>query len=162
MNAERFERLFEVHAQPLFGFLLYRTGDRALAEDLVGDTFERIFASRRRYDPRRGSEKTWIYTIALNLLRDHMRRSQAEGRAVGRSEAGAVRVGGEAAFEAVDERDALTGALARLAPEEREAIALRYGADLTMPEMARLLGEKLTTVDGRVHRALRKLRREME
>lgn len=163
MRTEHFERLFEAHAQPLFGFLLYRTGNRALAEDLVGETFERVFTLRRRFDPRRGSEKSWIYAIALNLLRDHARREQAERRAVKRSEAEAVRVGGGAAFEDVlEERDTVAGAVARLSTEEREAIALRYGAELTMPEMARALGEKLSTVQTRVYRALRKLREELE
>ena len=63
---------------------------------------------------------------------------------------------------AVEHRDELSRALASLAPEEREAIALRFGAELTVPEMARLLGEKLTTVEGRVYRALRKLRDELD
>jgi RNA polymerase sigma-70 factor (ECF subfamily) len=62
----------------------------------------------------------------------------------------------------VHERDALARALATLSEEEREAIALRYGAELTVPETARALGEKLTTVDGRVYRALRKLRAELD
>src|ERR1022692_2344562 len=69
-----FERLFETHAEPLFAFLVYRTGDRQLAEDLVADTFERVLRARTRFDPRRGSEKNWVYAIALNLVRDHARR----------------------------------------------------------------------------------------
>ena len=60
-------------------------------------------------------------------------------------------------LEAIAERDALARALATLSDEEREAIALRFGADLTVPEIAATLGEKLTTVEGRVYRALRKL-----
>src|SRR4051812_26451003 len=58
MRREDFERLYDEHAQPLYGFLLYRTGDRALSEDLLGDTFERVLRSRRRFDPRKGSETT--------------------------------------------------------------------------------------------------------
>ena len=54
------------------------------------------------------------------------------------------------------------GAFPRLSDEEREAIALRFGADLTVPEIAKLTGERLTTVEGRVYRALRKLRKEMD
>jgi RNA polymerase sigma-70 factor, ECF subfamily len=166
MRREDFERLYTEHAQPLFGFLLYRTGDRALSEDLLGDTFERVLRSRRRFDPRKGSEKTWLYSIALNALRDHARRTDAEQRALARAEpavhgAGTAEREGSAAVDLVDERDALARALATLSEEEREAIALRYGADLTVPEMARALGEKLTTVDGRVYRALRKLRAEL-
>ena len=64
----------------------------------------------------------------------------------------------DSAAEAVERRDELQRALAGLAEEEREAIALRFGSDLTVPEMATVLGVPLTTVEGRVYRALRKLR----
>ena len=53
-------------------------------------------------------------------------------------------------------------ALESLSEEEREAIALRYGADLTVPEIAKLKREKLTTIEGRVYRALRKLREVLD
>src|SRR5919107_5496712 len=78
MRRDDFERLYEEHAQPLYGFLAYRTGDSALAEDLLADTFERALRARRRFDPRRAGEKTWLYAIALNLLRDGVRRTRAE------------------------------------------------------------------------------------
>lgn len=156
---DQFERLYEQHAQPLLAFLVYRTGDRALAEDLVADTFERVLRKRFRFDPRRGSEKTWVYAIALNCLRDAARRRGAEERALTR--AGAPLAAGDSETGLVDERDALGRALASLSPEEREAVSLRYGADLTVPEIARVTGERLSTVEGRVYRALRKLRDEL-
>lgn len=158
MREREFERLYENHAQSLFGFLAYRTGDRGLAEDLLGDAFERAYRSRGSFDPRRASEKTWIYAIALNLVRDHHRRRSAESRALERVGALATAPRGNWDLEGVEERDALGRALARLAPEEREAIAMRFGGDLTVPEIAWVTGEKLTTVEGRVYRALRKLR----
>jgi RNA polymerase sigma factor (sigma-70 family) len=161
MREEEFERLYEEHAQGLLAFLAYRTGDRALAEDLLADTFERVLRARRRFDPRRGSRKTWVYSIALNLLRDQIRRREAEGRAVERvQQAGSGGAGGP--IQRIAERDELARALAELSEEEREAIALRYGGDLTVPEIARLTGEKLTTVEGRVYRGLRKLRDLLE
>jgi RNA polymerase sigma-70 factor (ECF subfamily) len=156
MKQAEFERLYAEHAQGLFGFLAYRTGDRALAEDLLADTFERALRARRRFDPRRASAKTWIYSIALNLLRDHARRLAAERRALSGAEP--PESAPRDSLELIAERDELSRALALLAAEEREAIALRYGADMTVPEMAKLTGEPLTTVEGRVYRALRKLR----
>ncbi|MGH2969769.1 MAG: RNA polymerase sigma factor, partial [Solirubrobacteraceae bacterium] len=63
--------------------------------------------------------------------------------------------------DAIERRDSLQRAIASLAEEEREAIALRFGADLTVPEMAELLGQPLTTMEGRVYRALRKLRERL-
>jgi RNA polymerase sigma-70 factor (ECF subfamily) len=61
-------------------------------------------------------------------------------------------------MEEVSDRDLISRNLAVLTQDEREAIALRFGADLTVPEIAKLTGERLTTVKGRVYRALRKLR----
>jgi RNA polymerase sigma factor (sigma-70 family) len=155
LRDDQFERLYAAEAQGLFAFLAYRTGDRTLAEDLLADAFERALRSRVRYDRRRGSEKTWLYAIALNLLRDHARRAAAEGRALERAD---VPGGSPDPFAGVEARDELGRALAVLSAEEREAISLRFGADLTVPEMAEVLGEPLTTVEGRVYRALRKLR----
>jgi RNA polymerase sigma factor (sigma-70 family) len=159
MRDDHFERLYAEEAPRLFGFLAYRTGDRALAEDLMADTFERALRARRRYDPRRGAARTWLYSIALNLLRDHVRRAAAEGRALER--VASTGWSGPDALAAVADRDAVQRALAALAPEEREAVALRFGADLTVPEIAKVLGEPLTTVEGRVYRALRKLKSEL-
>jgi RNA polymerase sigma-70 factor (ECF subfamily) len=160
MKDDRFERLYAEHAQALYGFLSYRTGDRALAEDLLADTFERALRARRRFDPRRASEKTWLYAIALNCLRDHARRRSTESRALERIAAGPAPES-TGALDQVADRDLIGRGLAALSEEEREAIALRFGAELTVPEIAKLTGERLTTVEGRVYRALRKLREEL-
>jgi RNA polymerase sigma-70 factor (ECF subfamily) len=160
MQDDAFERLYAEHAQALYGFLSYRTGDRALAEDLLADTFERVLRAKRRFDPRKASEKTWLYTIALNCLRDHIRRRAAEGRAVERL-AVIPALGSSGEIDEIADRDLVSRSLKALTEEEREAIALRFGAELTVPEIAKLTGEKLTTVEGRVYRALRKLREEI-
>ena len=162
LRDENFERLYEEHAAALLSFLALRTGDRALAEDLLADTFERVLRKRRTFDRRRGSEKAWLYSIALNLLRDHARRSTVERGAT-------ERIGFERGTEAhdrnlgqVEDRDVVGQVLGVLSAEEREAVALRFGADLTVPEIAELTGNSLTTMEGRVYRALRKLRAELE
>jgi RNA polymerase sigma-70 factor (ECF subfamily) len=64
--------------------------------------------------------------------------------------------------EGIADRDLLSRSLVVLSDDEREAVALRFGADLTIPEIAKLTGEPLTTVEGRVYRALRKLREEID
>jgi RNA polymerase sigma factor (sigma-70 family) len=151
-----FERLYAEHAEPLFGFLVYRTGDRAMAEDLLADTFERVLRAGFRFDRRKASEKTWIYSIALNCLRDQVRRRAAEERALARSYVPSA--ASASGLDAVEDRQAVMPALDSLSDEEREAVALRYGADLTVPEIARLTGESLSTAEGRVYRGLRKLR----
>lgn len=157
MRRGQFERLYEEHAQRLYAFLVYRTGDRGLAEDLLGDTFEAAFRARTRYDPRRASERTWLYAIALNLLRDHARRRGAEARAYERVGT-APGLADDPGLGGVEERDRLARAMVVLTDEERETLALRYGADLSLKEIAAALDVPVTTVEGRVYRALGKLR----
>ena len=61
-------------------------------------------------------------------------------------------------MDTVDERDVVRRALEALSPEEREAVALRFGADLTLPEIAKVTGESRSTIHGRVYRGLEKMR----
>jgi RNA polymerase sigma-70 factor (ECF subfamily) len=154
-----FERLYSAHAEALLAFLAYRTGDRGLAEDAVADTFERLLRTRVRFDRRKSSEKTWIYTIALNIVRDQARRAAAETRALERATAP-----GPASHHLLDEienRNELRSALAALSPEEREAVALRFGGELAIAEIARVLGTSRATAHGRVYRALQKMRAKL-
>jgi RNA polymerase sigma-70 factor (ECF subfamily) len=163
LRHQDFERLYGAHAQPLLAFLVYRTGDPALAEDLLGDTFERVLRGRGPFDPRRGAEKTWVYAIALNCLRDHARRRSAEQRALERTAATVPPEDWPAArLDALLDHDVVHRSLEVLSDDERLAVALRFGADMTMPEIAKLVRQPLTTVEARIYRALRKLRAELE
>ena len=157
MRSEDFERLYEAHAASLLAFLEYRTGNIELAKDIHADTFERILKTRWRFDPRKGSQKTWVYAIALNVLRDAGRRRAAEARALDRVMAG----GAEADWHESDplgDRDAIRRALTTLPDDEREAVALYYGADLSLEEIARVTGTRTTTIKGRLARARDRMR----
>lgn len=102
-----------------------------------------------------------MYTIALNCLSDHGRRGRAERRALTRFAPPAEDEGPDELGQ-VEERDRLMRALARLTKREREAVALRYGADLSVGEVAAATGARKGAIDGRLHRALAKLRTELE
>src|SRR3954469_1681036 len=103
MDRERFERLYEEHSQPLFGFLVYRIGDRALAEDLLADTFERVLRSRGFRKPGGARGKTWQDLLAVHHGRPPARRRGAESRALERA---TVPAGDDSGgIEVVEERD---------------------------------------------------------
>ena len=146
----------------VYGFLAYRLSSREQAEDLCQLTFERALRAWPRYDRARSAPLTWLLAIARNLLIDHYRRQPAVK---------------EWPIEAVDEArlpsstlpgpdlglDAgLERALGSLTPRSREVIALRYGADLSGPEIAALSGLTLDNVQQILSRALRQMRAELE
>lgn len=158
MNPDEFGRLYDAHAAGLLAFLEYRTGNLELARDVHADTFERVLRTRWRFDPRKASQKTWLYSIALNVLRDQGRRRGAEARAMESVAAGSGPHDWHDEAERVDARDAVVRGMATLSDDEREAVALYYGADLSLEEIARVTGTKVTTIKGRLHRARERLR----
>lgn len=154
-----FARLYDEHVWRVYGFLAYRVRDRALAEDLTQTTFERALRAWGRFDPRRASESTWLLTIARNLLIDHHRRpSSRPTEPIDERSLGSV-PGPEQALARTQE---LLDALARLGEREREILALRFGGDLSGPEIAALTDLSLANVQQIISRSLRKLRELIE
>jgi RNA polymerase sigma-70 factor, ECF subfamily len=151
----------EVAAQELdavYRYLVYLTGDRAAAEDLAAETFEKAFRSWRRFDPRRAAPRTWLCKIARGVAVDWFR---AERRRRRREETYARDV------TLVEEfGDGLPGplqeALRELSPAEREVVALRVLLDLDGPSTARVLGISQTACSTRLSRALRRLEERMD
>lgn len=143
----------EAHLDDVFGYLVYLTRDRELADDLAGATFEKALRLWPRFDPRRGSARTWLLGIARTTALDWFR---AEERRRRREQAAAVPELHEAAF-AEGLSPELEEALARLSAGEREVIALRVVLDLDGEAAARVLGISPTAVSTRLSRALRRL-----
>ncbi|HEU0304077.1 MAG TPA: sigma-70 family RNA polymerase sigma factor [Gaiellaceae bacterium] len=155
MAETSFAQVAEEHLDAVYAFLLYLTGDRAVADDLTGETFERAFSRWRRFDPRRGTAKTWLCQIARSTALDHFR---SESRRRRREEAYAVSdvaVAGETLGEGLSPE--LEAALQSLSPGEREVIALRVVCDLDGDTAARVLGISRTACSTRLSRALQKL-----
>ena len=137
----------------MYGYLVYLTRDRSLAEDLTADTFEKALKLWKRFDPARGSARTWLCQIARTTALDWFR---AEERRRRREERTAVPDRLDAGFvEGLSPE--LEAALRELSAGEREVIALRVLLDLDGDEAARVLGISPTAVSTRLSRALKKL-----
>jgi len=137
----------------VYGYLVYLTGDRSAAEDLAAETFEKAFRTWRRFDPRRGSARTWLCKIARNVAIDWFR---AETRRRRREDTYVREQAAEIAFG--DELPGpLEAALRELSPAEREVVALRVLLDLDGPSAARVLGISQTACSTRLSRALKRL-----
>ncbi len=139
----------------VYRYLVYLTGDRAAAEDLAAETFEKAFKMWRRFDPRRGSPRTWLCRIARSVAIDWFR---AESRRKKREETYARDLGESAEDAFGDGMSApIEQALRELSPAEREVVALRVVLELDGPSAARVLGISQTACSTRLSRALQKL-----
>lgn len=138
------------------------------AEDVVQEVFVYVFRSLKRYDPKRGSFKTWLYTITVSRSRNARRRKRlpmvalSDLLAIGQEPSGPESENPEVTSIRRDVARILGEALKTLSPRLREAVALRYGQGLTYREMGDVLNIPPKTAESRVRLAHQSLRQEMD
>lgn len=161
---EQFARLYDEHVWTVYGFFGYRLSSREDAEDLTQRTFERALKAWGRFDESRAGPATWLLAIARNLLIDHYRADPSDRlEPIGDGGLPAnLEPAGEGPEGMLGLDPELEIALNRLNDRERELLALRFGADLSGPEIAGLTGLTLANVQQILSRTLRSLRSELE
>ncbi len=153
----RLEHLYRACRDDVYAYVATLLRDRSLAEDVTALAFERAFRRRRTFNPRRGSERAWLFGIARNAALDELRRRKRTTALLDEpaEEPGA----GEQQVESVIRRAAVRAALAGLNPRERELVALKFHGGLSNPEIARVLGVSESNAGTLLHRTIEKLRR---
>jgi RNA polymerase sigma-70 factor (ECF subfamily) len=150
---ERFEALYRSSRDDVYAYVATLLRDRAAAEDVTAQAFERAYRKRRTFDRRRGDERAWLFGIARNAALDELRRRKRLATL---------------AMEPVDELDpadialrrtAVRAALAGLSARDRELVALKFHAGLSNGELGRVLGLSESAVGTRLHRVIEKLRK---
>jgi RNA polymerase sigma factor (sigma-70 family) len=145
-----------------YGVALRILRDPALAQDAVQDAFLAAWRTAARFDPSRGNASTWLLTLVHRRAVDLVRREERR-RADVLDETSPV-ASGDATDEAVEVREqrrAVQAALARLPPDQREALELAYYGGLSQSQLAERLGIPLGTVKSRVFAALAALRDQL-
>lgn len=158
-RGEPLQRLIDRYGGPLFGYGIRLLKDRGMAEELVQDTFVRLWRGAGRFDPERGSVRTWIYAIARNSAIDLQRRRAARPldvdepapEAFGSVEPHAQLV------EQLEVRDAMRG----LSHKHRQVLVLAYDEGLTQSQIAARIDAPVGTVKTRTFHALGAMREEL-
>jgi RNA polymerase sigma factor (sigma-70 family) len=148
-----FEALYRDARDDVYAYAATLVRDRAAAEDVTAQAFERAFRKHRSFRADKGSPRAWLFGIARNAALDELRRRKRQATLVT-----------EPASDAPDhaaatvERAAVRAALATLAPRDREIVALRFHAGLDTAEVAEVLGVSRSNAATQLHRAMTKLR----
>jgi RNA polymerase sigma factor (sigma-70 family) len=158
------EEWYTAHAPALFGFFARRVG-RELAEDLTAQVFVEALESYARFDPELGTPRIWLFAIAANLVRSHLRREQRGLDLFARTGTDPLDVDPMRAAEgrllAEREWPRIADALRRLNPVDREVLYLYCFAELDYADISRTLGMPIGTVSSKMNRIRRKLRRRL-
>jgi RNA polymerase sigma-70 factor (ECF subfamily) len=154
--AASFEALYRASAEAVFAYVASLLRDRSAAEEVTAAAFERAFRKRRSFDPRRGTQRAWLFGIARNAALDELRRRKRA--AVLGEEPPTDEPAAESEAEAAERRATVRAALASLDARDRELIALKFHAGLGNAEIGAVLGISANNAGTRVHRALTRLR----
>jgi len=146
--------LHESYAKDVYRFAFYLAGNHAEAEDIVSETFLRVWTARD--DLRLATVRSYLFAIARNIHRQGLRRSWRRAPLSG--DVPDPGPGPAAAAESRSDLSLLRKGLAKLAEPDRAAVLMRACGDLSYREIAVALGISEAAVKVRVHRARLKLR----
>lgn len=161
-RADAVAELYDAYSLRIYRFLRYRLSSDQQAEDLTGAVFERVIERLHTYRPERGSMEVWIFRIARNLLTDHFRRHRETiplDLLIDQADPDPLP---EEQVQRACEHRLLDRALATLGEREATVLSLRYAAELSNREIARVLGLSEKNVGVILHRSKKKLRATLE
>jgi RNA polymerase sigma-70 factor (ECF subfamily) len=161
-DPEAFGRVFDAQFPAIFSYLLHRTADAALAEDLAAKTFFNALRYVRRFRWSGVSVSSWLYRIAMNEVNSHLRKRRPLALDAFSDRLVDHRPGPEEALmraEAESEFLEVHACIDRLKPDEQNLIVLRYFEDMPYAGIAAITGKKEGSLRMRTMRALEKLRK---
>ena len=158
-SREALGQLAECYIARLYGFFFRLTANRDISEELVSELFLRLVKKIKYCES--GSFEKWLFTVASNLFRDHLRKQYRTRKILEQK----LRQEEEESIEQKSEpeySDRLQEALGRLDPETAELIMMRFYGDMSFKELAETKDEPIGTILSRVHRGLKKVKEYME
>lgn len=161
-------QLYDRYGALAYSVALRVLNDAGLAEDVVQESFLKIWSAAESFDPRRGSVRTWLMTIVRNRSIDQLRGHGAHVRQeldLGQARHVSAVGPGSDPWQDVSlslERKAVAEALSRLPAEQKQALELAYYGGYSQREIAAMSRVPLSTVKGRMRLALEKLHSYLE
>ena len=157
-----FEIVYDRHGSAAYSLAYRMVGNRVVAEDIVQEAFLSMWRSRSRFEPQRGSLRSWVLGIVHHRGIDALRRNTVQNRRQAGAEAEEERREAAATteVEVIRRQEAATvrAALDRLPPEQSRVLELAYFAGFTQSQIAELMEMPIGTVKGRMRLGLAKLR----
>jgi RNA polymerase sigma-70 factor (ECF subfamily) len=159
-----FRHACESHLPAVFSYVRYRVHSADIAEELTSTVFVRALERLPSFDPSRGEMLHWIFRIARNVVTDHLRagRRWPVVPIEWVSERGSSDATPERAVAESEVQDRLMHSLKRLRQRDRDVIGMKFGADLTNRDIARVTGLTEGHVAVLIRRALNRLKTLLE
>lgn len=165
-NTDALKLLYNRYSNGIFNFTLRYTNNREISEDILQEVFTKVWISSHTFDPNKGTFKTWLFTIGINLTRKEMSKKRYDydhldfdeirsfDTKTGRSDDNLV--------EKTELKDTIEKALAGLNPFLKEVVILKHFQNMKFTEIEEITKIPVGTLKARFHNALGQLRKLLE
>ncbi|MCL2455913.1 MAG: RNA polymerase sigma factor [Defluviitaleaceae bacterium] len=159
MTFAELENVYDEYFAKIYNHLYYRVLSKDLSDDLTSDVFLKVVKNLDGFDETKASFKTWIYTIANNTLIDYYRRRKNEAGFLEESDEPVCHFDEQSGIFKSEELRLLHDALSTLDERTREVVSLKYNAEMSIRDIAKLIGINESTASTLHTRGLAKLRK---
>jgi len=159
-----FSQIYDDNIEKIYRFIFLKVSSQDIAQDLCSETFIRAWKSFQDESKKIDNPQAFLYKIARNIIIDHYRE---RGRTEPMIQAEMVpimdpSVDLEKNVLDASDLEVVKGAMASVKPEYQDIVTLHYVEDLTVPEIAKILGKSEGNVRVTLHRALKSIKNKIE
>lgn len=165
-NIKAMKILYERYNKSVFNFILRYTNNREISEDLLQETFTRVWFAAHTFNSTKGAFKSWLFTIGINITRNEMSKKRYDYHHLELEEVtGNEDTSGKTNLEPIqnilehsDIKDTIAKAIERLDPFLKEVVILKHYQGLKFSEIAKITNTPEGTLKARFHRAMGQLK----
>ena len=169
-NTRALNILYDRYGKSVYNFILRYTNNKEISEDLLQETFTRLWFASHTFNPAKGTFKGWLFTIGINLTRNEMSRKRYgyqyvdldEGDEIDDSKNDYLKMPAADLLEQADLKDTIGKALERLNPFLKEVIILKHFQKLKFSEISEMTNTPEGTLKARFHNALYQLKQLLQ
>lgn len=165
-DGDAFEAVYDRYGPLVYSLALQITKEQALAEEIVQDTFTKVWVSPGLYNPDRGRFSSWLLTMTRNIAIDALRKRSRKNRfsIVPPLMLNDLATASSNTHEEIEQKElayVLRQGIGKLKPEQQELLQLTYWGGHTLSEVADMQNLPLGTVKSRLHSTLKALKRHL-
>lgn len=160
-SLEAFDTLYKFYLPKIYGYIMNRTGNKEITEDIVSQTFITAMLNLKKYKDRGVTFGAWLYKLAHNSFVDYFRKNKSKIELIDENIITNL-IHQENEYEKIENKIIIRKALLKIPEQYQQILALKYFEELDNQEIADILGCKKETLAVKLHRSTESLKQVLE
>jgi len=161
-SLKAFDKLYQYYLPKIFGYIMNRTGNKEITEDIVSQTFTTAMINLRKYKDKGVGFGPWLYTLSHNCFVDYFRKNKEKTQLLDGNIISNLPDKSKSDFENIENKIFIRKAMLKIPEQYQQILSLKYFEEMDNQEIANILGCKKVTLAVKLHRSLEALKKIIE